>query len=122
MKWFIILITVLLFTPVVFVWAGDADVVNVEIVKSSTDTFKFSVTVKHDDSGWKHYADKWDVKGPNEVILGTRTLYHPHVDEQPFTRSLTNVSVDPTVQEITVRAHCSVHGYGGKTMTVKVPQ
>ena len=102
-------------------WAGDADVVDVEIIKTSTETFKISVTVKHDDSGWEHYADKWDVAGPENTILGTRTLYHPHVDEQPFTRSLTNVSVPPTVQEISVTAHCSVHGYGGKTMTAKVP-
>jgi hypothetical protein len=120
MKRLAILITVL-FVPVGFVWAGGADVVGVEIVKTSTDTFKFSVTIKHDDSGWKHYADKWDVTGPGEIILGTRTLYHPHVDEQPFTRNLTNVSVDSTVQEISVRAHCSVHGYSGKTMTVKLP-
>ena len=120
MKWLAILLMVLSAASGV-VWAGDADVVAVEIVKTSTDTFNLSVTVKHDDSGWKHYADKWDVTGPQEVILGTRTLYHPHVNEQPFTRSLTNVSVNETVQEVSVRAHCSVHGYGGKTITVKVP-
>ena len=120
MKWITILFTVL-FAASGVLWAGDADVVGVEIVKTGTETFNLSVTVKHDDSGWKHYADKWDVTGSQEVILGTRTLYHPHVDEQPFTRSLTNVSVNSMVQEVSVRAHCSVHGYGGKTITVKVP-
>ena len=120
MKWLTILLTAL-FAPAGFVWAGGADVVGVEIVKTGTDTFNFSVTVTHDDSGWKHYADKWDVIGSQEFIHGTRTLYHPHVDEQPFTRSLTNVSVNSTVQEVSVRAHCSVHGYSGKTITVKVP-
>jgi hypothetical protein len=119
MKWLTILIVVMS-VQVGFSWAGEADVVGVEIVKTSTETFKISVTVKHDDSGWEHYADKWDIVGPDKAILGTRTLYHPHVDEQPFTRSLTNVSVASTVQEFSVRAHCSVHGYGGKTMTVKV--
>jgi hypothetical protein len=115
-----ILVTVLL-TTAGLVWAGDADVLDVEVVKTSAETFKFAVTVKHDDSGWDHYADKWDIVGPDKAILGSRTLYHPHVDEQPFTRSLTNVSIPSPVRQISVRAHCSVHGYGGKILDVKLP-
>ena len=40
-----------------------------------------------DVTGWEHYANKWDVVGPDDTILGTRVLLHPHVNEQPFTRS-----------------------------------
>jgi hypothetical protein len=44
------------------------------------------------------------------------------VDEQPFTRSLSGVRISATVSEVTVRAHDSVHAYGGKTVTVELPR
>lgn len=100
--------------------AGGADVVDVKITKSGT-TFSFDVTVRHGDTGWKHYANKWEVVGPDGKVLGTRVLYHPHVDEQPFTRSLNSVRIPAAVGEVTVRAYDSKHGVGGKTMTVAVP-
>lgn len=101
--------------------AGEADVLHVEVIKSGANTFTFDVTVKHDDSGWDHYADKWEIIGPAEAILGTRVLYHPHVDEQPFTRSLRNVTTAASIRQVSVRAHCSVHGYGGKEIAVPLP-
>ena len=52
-------------------------------------TLRLSVTLKHDDSGWEHYADLWQVVSESGQVLGTRTLLHPHVEEQPFTRDLT---------------------------------
>lgn len=100
--------------------AGGADVVDVKIAKSGT-TFSFDVTVRHGDTGWKHYANKWEVVGPDGKVLGTRVLYHPHVDEQPFTRSLSSVRIPAAVGEVTVRAYDSKHGVGGKTITVAVP-
>ena len=102
-------------------YAGEADVVNVKVRMTGKDTFSFDVTVRHADEGWKHYADKWDVVAPEGPILGTRTLYHPHVSEQPFTRSLSGVKISDSIKEVTVRAHDSVHKYGGKTVTVAVP-
>ena len=102
-------------------YAGEADVVSVKVRMTGKDTFSFDVTVRHADEGWKHYADKWDVVAPDGTILGTRTLYHPHVSEQPFTRSLSGVKIPGSIQQVTVRAHDSVHGYGGKTVTVAVP-
>lgn len=99
--------------------AGEADVLDVKINKSSTDMYRVSVTVKHADEGWDHYADKWDVLDEAGNILGTRVLMHPHVDEQPFTRSLT-LSIPMNVKNVTIRAHDKVHGYGGKELTVTV--
>lgn len=99
------------------VLAGEADVVGVE-ARRSGDTWSFDVTVRHADTGWDHYADKWDVVAPDGTVLGTRTLYHPHVAQQPFTRSLGGVSVPDGVTAVTVRAHDSVHGYGGEEMRV----
>ncbi len=102
--------------------AGEADVENVNVTMTGKDSFSFDVTVRHADEGWKHYADKWDVVAPDGSGLGTRTLYHPHVDEKPFTRSLSGVKISDSIKEVTVRAHDSVHGYGGKTVKVGVPR
>lgn len=100
---------------------GEADVEGVEIKRTGRGIFHFDVTVRHDDAGWDHYADKWEVVAPDGTVVGLRTLYHPHVDEQPFTRSLSGVSISPAVREVTIRAHDSVHKYGGKTVTVALP-
>lgn len=100
---------------------GEADVVEVEVRKEGNNTYSFYVTVKHDDAGWKHYADKWDILDEKGNIVGTRVLYHPHVDEQPFTRSLPGVKIPDSISRVEVRAHDSVHEYGGSTITVELP-
>jgi hypothetical protein len=51
-------------------------------------------------------------------VLGSRTLYHPHVDEQPFTRSLDNVAIPTDVTTVVIRAHDTVHGLGGRAFTL----
>lgn len=101
--------------------ANEADIVNVKVQKSSATSYNFRVTVLHKDTGWDHYADKWDIVGEDGRLLGTRILYHPHVSEQPFTRGLSNVHIPATVHRVTVRVHDSVHEYGGKSITVKMP-
>lgn len=100
--------------------AGEADVVGVKVVREGTGTYRFDVTVKHADEGWKHYANRWDVVAPDGTVLGTRTLAHPHENEQPFTRSLQGVRVPEGIGEVTVRVNDSVHGTGGAEMTVKI--
>ena len=103
-------------------YAGEADVIGVEVKKIGDNTYHFSVTVSHNDEGWEHYADKWDILAPDGQVLGTRILHHPHVDEQPFTRSLSGVKIPIGITEVTIRAHDSVHEYGGKVMRVILPQ
>ena len=100
---------------------AEADITAVKVEKSSNGTYGFRVSVAHQDSGWDHYADKWDVVGPDGQVLATRTLYHPHVNEQPFTRSLSGISIPPGVKQVTLRAHDSVHAYGGKILKVDLP-
>ncbi|MEM7023552.1 MAG: hypothetical protein AAF637_13315 [Pseudomonadota bacterium] len=104
------------------VMAGEADVVAVEVSRAGDGTYRFDVTVRHDDTGWEHYADAWDVVAPDGSVLGTRTLLHPHENEQPFTRSLSGVAVPEGIAEVTVRAHDNVDGYGGVEMTVALPE
>jgi hypothetical protein len=101
--------------------AGEADVVGVEASQSGG-SWRFDVAVRHADTGWEHYADSWRVVGPDGTVYGTRVLVHPHVDEQPFTRSLSGVSIPEDVTTVTVEAHDSVHEYGGVTMEVTLPR
>ena len=102
-------------------FCGEADILGVEVKATGDGSFHFDVTVRHADIGWDHYADKWDVLAPDGTVVGTRTLHHPHVDEQPFTRSLSGVKIPADHTEVTVRAHDSVHAYGGRTITVELP-
>ena len=104
------------------VWAGPADVIDVRVEHRGDRIFTFHVTLRHDDEGWDHYANKWDVVAPDGRLLGTRVLMHPHVDEQPFTRSLGGVKIPPDIGKVTIRAYDSVHGKGGKAMVVALPQ
>ena len=111
----------LLLVLTVEVSAGEADVVEVEVASQGNGAYRFDVAVRHGDEGWQHYADKWDVLAPDGTVLATRTLLHPHVEEQPFTRSLSGVLIPGNIREVSVRAHDLVHEYGGKTVTVKLP-
>jgi hypothetical protein len=103
-------------------WAGEADVVDVGVTHQGNGQYRFDVTVRHADEGWDHYADRWEVLGPDHKVLGTQILYHPHVDEQPFTRSLSGVRIGDTVESVRVRAHDSVHGFGGREVQVPLPR
>ncbi len=100
--------------------AGKADVVDVKVRCPSSCTF--NVTVQHADTGWEHYANQWDVLAPDGQLLGTRVLYHPHVNEQPFTRSLSNVKVPQGIDHVIIRAQDSKHGWGGVEQKVELPQ
>lgn len=102
--------------------AGEANVTAVDIKKEGQNTYNFSVTVFHDDTGWDHYANKWEVTDENGNVLGTRILQHPHVGEQPFTRSLSGVKIPAHIRTVTIRAHDSVHKYGGKVITIELPE
>ena len=76
------------------------------------DSWRFSVTLTHPDTGWQHYADAWEVQDAAGNILGTRILVHPHVNEQPFTRSLGGVTVPEGTGTVFIRARCLVDGWG----------
>jgi hypothetical protein len=103
------------------VQAGEADVVNVDLRESAPGVYEFQVTVRHADEGWDHYADAWEILALDGRVLGTRTLLHPHVGEQPFTRSLSGVRIPEGHGEVRLRARDSVHGYGGAELQVAVP-
>ncbi len=121
MRMYMVVILLSLFVPLM-AHAGEADVVAVEVVKLEDGTFTFDVTVSHNDEGWKHYVNKWDVVGEGGTVFGTRTLYHPHVEEQPFARSLSGIKIPDGITKVTIRAHDSIHFYGGKVVTTVLPR
>ncbi len=97
---------------------GEADVVAVKTAKDGSGLWTFEVTIRHADAGWGHYANRFEILSPDGDILGTRVLHHPHVDEQPFTRSLRGISLPNGLKTIRIRAIDSVHSDGGKEITV----
>lgn len=100
--------------------AGEADVVAVEVSREAAGVYRFTVTVRHADTGWDHYADAWQVMAPDGDVLATRALLHPHVNEQPFTRSLSGVAIPAGVETVRIRAHDSEHGFGGAELELPI--
>lgn len=91
---------------------ASADSVKIVDVTTScqNQTCTFNVTLQHADTGWEHYADFWRVVSSDGEELGKRVLLHPHVNEQPFTRSLSGIEIPPSMNTVWVEANDSVHG------------
>ena len=64
--------------------AGDAAITEVTIKPAGDGMYQVSVTLLHADTGWDHYANRWDVLDEAGNLLGSRELLHPHVNEQPL--------------------------------------
>ncbi len=83
--------------------AGEVDVVaaKARLVRSSgaAAAWHFDVTLRHADAGWNHYADNWKILKMDGTLSGPRVLLHPHVGEQPFTRSLVGVKTPAAIKK-----------------------
>ena len=75
------------------------------------------VSLSHPDTGWAHYADGWEVLSEDGTRLGLRVLAHPHVAEQPFTRSLALAAIPDG--PLFIRARCQVDGWSGSLHPVR---
>ncbi len=100
--------------------ADPAEVVGVE-ARSTSDGWRFDVTLAHGDTGWEDYADGWRVELADGTIVGERPLAHPHVDEQPFTRSTSGVAVPDGTEQIFIRARTNTDGWAETTTPVTLP-
>ena len=102
--------------------SAQADAVKIVDAKAEKQrsAWVFHVTLEHGDTGWDHYADAWRIVAEDGTELGTRTLYHPHVNEQPFTRSLGDVKIPAAVSEVYVEAHDKVHGWSKQRFKIKI--
>ncbi|KGJ97415.1 hypothetical protein [Colwellia psychrerythraea] len=116
------------FTPSVFASKFDIDtyspsldfaqVVHVVATQRSSGNWCFDTSVRHNDQGWEHYADGWEVIDLAGNPLAYRTLGHPHDNEQPFTRSRCKIQIPLATSKVIVRAKCNKHGFGGETIIV----
>lgn len=114
-----------------------ADVIGASARQAVDGTWTFDVTVSspyETGTGWDKYADAWQVhsvvssdknveaRGAVVVgtLLGTRPLAHPHVNEQPFTRSLSGVVVDDTIDTVVFSARDLVDGYCGERFILEI--
>ncbi|NQZ22986.1 MAG: hypothetical protein HRT53_13135 [Colwellia sp.] len=95
-----------------------AQVKDVLATQKSKGSWCFGTSVRHNDQGWEHYADGWEVIDLEGNQLGYRKLGHPHNNEQPFTRSQCNIKIPANMSKVIVRAKCNKHGFGGKAMIV----
>ena len=118
-EWLVAIVCLLL-SPAGFAAAGEAAVISASARCDATSQCEIIVTLEHADEGWRHYADRWDVLDPEGEVLATRVLRHPHVQEQPFTRSLRGVQLPARLTHVSIRGHDSVHGDGAAEQRVEI--
>ncbi len=114
----LILLASLLATPLL---AEEPTIEAVKATQAGDGTWRFDVTIRHPDTGWEHYADGWRVLDMDGNELGMRVLYHPHVDEQPFTRSLSGVAIPAGTRQVQVQARDLLEGWNKTTTIVDLP-
>ena len=99
---------------------ADSPVINNVNVSKSGDVWSFDVTLSHKDTGWDDYADAWRILDGDGKELGVRKLAHPHVDEQPFTRSLSGVRIPADVTEVSIQARETIGGWSSSVKKIKL--
>lgn len=97
--------------------ASEIEIVNV-VLSEQSGTWRADVTLNHADTGWDHYADGWRLVDEQGNVLGNRVLYHPHVNEQPFTRSLGGINIPASKKIIFVEAHDLNRGWSKKRVKI----
>ncbi|HED16418.1 MAG TPA: hypothetical protein ENI64_06380 [Gammaproteobacteria bacterium] len=102
-------------------WSGNVEIRFVDLTRTG-DTWQAAVTLAHADTGWNHYADGWRLVTVDGKVLGHRTLWHPHVDEQPFTRQLSDIKIPANIKTIVVEAHDTVHGWSPDKVKIDLGQ
>jgi len=87
---------------------------------NSSDTWSFDVTISHPDTGWDHYVDAWRVVDMEGAQIAIRNLAHPHVNEQPFTRSVSGVRLPDGTEQVQIQARDNIGGWSPDMKVVKL--
>ena len=101
-----------------------ADVVNATARRSDDGTWTFNVTISSPyEKGSDHqYADEFQIISiSDDIILGTRSLAHPHPSDQPFTRSLGGIIIPSDLSMVRITARDSINGYCGEVFDLELP-
>ncbi|MEO0829286.1 MAG: hypothetical protein AAFY03_02380 [Pseudomonadota bacterium] len=102
--------------------AADPAVIEKVEARKSGNSWTFSVTLRHGDTGWDDYADGWRVVDAGGTVYGTRELLHPHVDEQPFTRSLNGVELPEGFDAVLIEARTNTDGWTSEPFFYELPR
>ncbi len=105
-----------------FAHANQVKIVKATFSQSKADVWAVNVTLKHHDTSWKHYADIWRIVDGTGKILAERVLRHPHKNEQPFTRGLSQVQIPPGTKLVYIEAHDKIHGWSKKRLKIDLQQ
>jgi len=101
-------------------FADAPEVVDVTATQSGG-SWRFDVAILHGDTGWDDYADGWEVIDADGNQLGERPLAHPHVNEQPFTRSQSGIVIPEGTTEVYIRVRDNVSGWYDTRYPVTLP-
>ncbi|QXT39572.1 hypothetical protein [Gymnodinialimonas ceratoperidinii] len=101
--------------------ADPAEIVDVTATPAANG-WRFEVTLAHGDTGWEDYADGWRVELADGTILATRVLAHPHVEEQPFTRATSGVTIPDETTEVFIRSSTNTQGWAETTTQAPLPR
>ena len=102
--------------------AADPAVIEDAQATRSGNSWRFDVTLSHGDTGWDDYADGWRVVAEDGTELGYRELLHPHVNEQPFTRSLSGVAVPDGTKTVYIESRTNTDGWDQTRFPVSLDQ
>lgn len=104
--------------------AGDEqrhpDVIAAEL-ESTDGMWRLHATLSSPYDTPERYADAFRALTEDGRVLGVRELAHDHANEQPFTRSLTDLQIPDGVERITVQGRDQRYGWGGATVELDVP-
>ena len=84
-------------------------------------TFTIEPMINEGTYRLKVLEDDWTAVTLDGKLLKKRVLYHPHENEQPFTRSLSGVTIPAGVRQVKIRARDTVHGYSAQEFLVDLP-
>ncbi|UCG01940.1 MAG: hypothetical protein JSW11_20365 [Candidatus Heimdallarchaeota archaeon] len=96
----------------------EANVTGVTFEQIDSVTYRFNVTLFHDDDGEAGYADFWVIETLNGTELGRRILTHPH-GTQEFSRSGL-IMIPGGIDIVVVRGHDQIHGFGGRAIIINI--
>ena len=100
--------------------AADYAVINSVRAAKEGGLWTFNVTVSHADTGWDHFSDAWRILDKDGNQIAIRELIHPHVDEQPLTRSLSGIDLPQSTSEVGIQVRDTVTGWNPEITRVEI--
>jgi hypothetical protein len=102
--------------------AASADNAVINSVRAGKDggLWTFNVSISHGDTGWAHFSDAWRILDKDGNQIAIRALIHPHVDEQPLTRSLSGIELPKGTTEVGVQVRDTIAGWSPDITRVEI--